>query len=52
MGAQPKKKISTHKKGKRRRNINLTTKQLTKCVACNQPKETHLTCSHCGAYKS
>jgi large subunit ribosomal protein L32 len=51
MGAVPKRKISRHRKGKRRSDKNLGTINVTKCAKCGQPKEPHVACKNCGTYK-
>ncbi len=48
--AQPKRKISKARKGKRRAHWHLSTPQLTTCKNCNQPIKSHQICKHCGYY--
>ncbi|MFC1653217.1 50S ribosomal protein L32 [Patescibacteria group bacterium] len=52
MGAVPKRKISKRRKGKRRADINLQTKNTAKCPSCGNPKLSHIACSNCGTYKN
>jgi large subunit ribosomal protein L32 len=51
MGAVPKHKTSTQRKGKRRANKNLDKKQVIACPNCGAPKLNHQACSQCGFYK-
>jgi len=51
MGALPKRRISTARKGKRRAAIRLGTPQFISCPNCSQPKKPHQVCSSCGYYK-
>jgi len=52
MGAQPKKKITRARQGKKRNTINLKSMQLTKCPNCGGPKRPHQACQNCGIYKN
>jgi len=51
MGALPKRKISTGRKGRRRSAIKLKLPTLVPCPHCGQPKQPHLACQNCGYYK-
>jgi large subunit ribosomal protein L32 len=51
MGALPKRRISTARKGKRRAAIKLKRSPLIKCPNCGQPKKSHQVCPVCGYYK-
>ncbi len=51
MGALPKRRISTHRKGKRRAAIKIKPSSLYPCPNCGQPKQSHQVCPHCGYYK-
>lgn len=51
MGAVPKRKISTHRKGKRRAGIKLDTINVNKCKQCGNPVLPHVACKNCGTYK-
>jgi len=50
MGALPKRKISTRRKGKRRQAIKLSLPKLVKCKKCGQKKLPHVVCRNCGNY--
>jgi large subunit ribosomal protein L32 len=51
MGALPKRKISTARKGRRRHSIKLKLATLVKCSFCGKFKKPHFACPHCGKYK-
>lgn len=51
MGALPKRKISTGRKGRRRANKKIKLPSLVACPNCGQPKNPHQICSVCGHYK-
>ena len=51
MGAQPKKKWTKARQGKRRKAIQFSLKQLVKCPNCQQEKLPHKACQNCGTYK-
>jgi len=51
MGAQPKKKITRARQGKRRSAIKLDLIKLAKCPNCGEPKQLHSACLKCGTYK-
>jgi large subunit ribosomal protein L32 len=52
MGALPKRKVSRHRRGNRRRHQYLTAPQLTKCPNCGEYNLSHRACKSCGQYKS
>jgi len=51
MGALPKRKHSTQRKGKRRAAIKLKRPTLVPCPNCGELKKPHQTCPACGKYK-
>ncbi len=51
MGAQPKKKISRSRKGKRRAHWHNLSVHLIACPRCSQPVPSHTVCSFCGYYR-
>ncbi len=51
MGALPKRRISTGRKGRRRTAIKLKLPGLVACANCGQPKKSHQVCPSCGYYK-
>lgn len=51
MGALPKRKISTGRKGRRRAVIRLKKPNLVTCPNCGQLKKPHQACPSCGFYK-
>jgi len=51
MGALPKRRISSGRKGRRRSAIKLKLPTLTPCPNCGQPKRPHVACPNCGFYK-
>lgn len=50
MGAVPKKKISSSRRGQRRSHDHLVPVALGPCPQCRQPKPSHRVCRHCGTY--
>jgi len=52
MTALPKRKISHYRQGKRRAAIKIKAPKTVLCSNCQQPKETHRVCPHCGYYKN
>jgi len=50
MGALPKRRISTHRKGRRRAVIKQNLVNLITCKNCDQKKQSHIACPHCGHY--
>lgn len=51
MGAVPKRKVSRHRRGNRRRHQYLTAPELVKCPNCGQMTRAHRACTECGQYK-
>jgi len=49
--ANPKRRHSKSRRGKRRAHDALTTKSLSECPNCHQPKAPHRICPNCGHYK-
>jgi large subunit ribosomal protein L32 len=50
MGAVPKKKISSSRRGMRRSHDKIKLPQLSACPQCRAPKRTHHVCPNCGTY--
>lgn len=50
MGAVPKRKVSRHRRGNRRRHQYLAVPQLTKCPDCGEFNLAHRVCKSCGKY--
>lgn len=51
MGAVPKRKVSRHRRGNRRRHQYLTVPELAKCPNCGQLTKAHRACTECGQYR-
>ncbi|OGY26382.1 MAG: 50S ribosomal protein L32 [Candidatus Woykebacteria bacterium RBG_16_44_10] len=51
MAAQPKKKLSRGRSGKRAFAKRYILPRLTLCPKCSSPKLSHRTCPNCGYYK-
>jgi large subunit ribosomal protein L32 len=51
MGAVPKRKVSRHRRGNRRRHQYLTVPQLAKCPNCGEFNLSHRACKSCGQYR-
>ncbi len=51
MGAVPKRKVSRHRRGNRRRHQYLTAPELIKCPNCGQLTRAHRACIECGQYR-
>ncbi|MBM2820602.1 MAG: ribosomal protein large subunit ribosomal protein [Candidatus Berkelbacteria bacterium] len=49
--AEPKKRITSSRSGKRKSQIILKTKSLTICPTCKEPNIPHRVCASCGYYK-
>ena len=49
--ANPKRRHSKSRRGKRRAHDALTEKPLSECPNCHQPKRPHRVCPSCGYYK-
>ncbi|PIP51990.1 50S ribosomal protein L32 [Candidatus Beckwithbacteria bacterium CG22_combo_CG10-13_8_21_14_all_01_47_9] len=50
MPPQPKRKISSRRRGKRRAGIKLTLPHLLKCPHCGRVKAGHRLCGNCRQY--
>jgi large subunit ribosomal protein L32 len=50
MGALPKKKISSSRRGQRRSHDHIEPVPLTNCTQCGAKKPTHRVCPACGTY--
>jgi large subunit ribosomal protein L32 len=51
MGPQPKRKISSGRRDRRRANDALTPNTLVQCSNCNEMRLQHKVCPSCGYYK-
>ena len=51
MGALPKKKLSSSRRGKRYATKNYTPPTLIACQNCGKLKRGHTICPYCGQYK-
>lgn len=51
MGAVPKRKVSRHRRGNRRRHQYLTLPELAKCPSCGEMTKAHRACTECGKYR-
>ena len=51
MAAVPKRRLSTHRKGKRRAAIKIKPVPVYPCPNCGQSKQSHQVCPSCGYYK-
>ena len=49
--ANPKRRHSKSRRGKRRAHDALKSKSLSECPNCRQPKPPHRVCASCGYYK-
>ncbi len=49
--ANPKRRHSKSRRGKRRAHDALVHKPLSECPNCHQPKQPHRVCLSCGHYK-
>jgi len=47
----PKRKISSQRQGKRRKNHKVILPNLVACPNCGQLKKPHQACPNCGTYK-
>ena len=52
MGALPKKRVSNHRQGNRRRHHYINIPQLRICPQCRQARLSHHVCPNCGTYRS
>ncbi|HEX9067871.1 MAG TPA: 50S ribosomal protein L32 [Ktedonobacterales bacterium] len=51
MGALPKKRVSNHRQGNRRRYHVVKLPALSICQQCKQAHRTHHVCPECGTYR-
>lgn len=51
MGAVPKRKVSRHRRGNRRRHQYLIVPQMSKCPNCGVFNLSHRACKSCGQYR-
>jgi large subunit ribosomal protein L32 len=51
MGALPKRKVSRHRRGNRRRHQYLIAPDLVKCPNCGALTRAHRACVSCGQYR-
>ncbi len=51
MGAVPKRKVSRHRRGNRRRHQYLVAPELVRCPNCGQLTRAHRVCTECGQYR-
>jgi large subunit ribosomal protein L32 len=51
MGAVPRKKVTRHQRGNRRRHQYLTMPKLVVCPECGALMQAHRVCKACGTYK-
>lgn len=51
MGALPKQRISSHRRGNRRREQFLKLPQLVVCTHCGETARSHHVCPSCGFYR-
>ena len=49
--AEPKKRLTSTRSGKRRLHLKLKTKNLAVCPKCKSPSLPHRACPNCGFYK-
>lgn len=49
--AEPKKRLTSSRSGKRRSHLKLTTPILMTCPKCKSSNLSHRVCSNCGYYK-
>lgn len=49
MGALPKRRHSTMRKGRRKKSIQIKINNLIKCSVCGNLKEAHKLCLYCNA---
>lgn len=52
MGAVPKKKVTRHHRGNRRRHQCLTAPMLIVCSNCGELMKSHQVCKACGTYRN
>ncbi len=51
MAAEPKRRHSRARKGKRRESIKLSLPPVVRCSHCNAVTQPHIVCKTCGYYK-
>lgn len=51
MGALPKRKVSRHRRGNRRRHLALTAPTMVTCPRCGSMMRAHYVCKVCGTYQ-
>jgi large subunit ribosomal protein L32 len=51
MGATPKQRISSKRRGDRRSQQHLKPVQLVECPQCHSPRLPHHVCPNCGTYR-
>lgn len=51
MGAQPKQKVSRHRRGNRRQHQRLAMPTLVICSSCGELMQAHRVCKACGKYR-
>lgn len=51
MGAVPKRKVSRHRRGNRRRQQFLIAPQIAKCPNCGEMNLSHRACRGCGQFR-
>ena len=51
MGALPKRKVSRHRRGNRRRHQYITAPDLVKCPNCGTMTRSYRACVECGQYR-
>jgi large subunit ribosomal protein L32 len=51
MGALPKRKVSRHRRGNRRRHLVLTAPTMVTCPRCGGMMRAHHACLQCGTYR-
>ena len=49
--AEPKKRLTSTRSGKRRSHLAIKTKTLSECPKCKDPLIPHRVCPNCGYYK-
>jgi len=50
--AEPKKRLTSARSGKRRAHLALVSKRLATCPKCKSPVFSHRVCPNCGYYKN
>lgn len=52
MGAEPKQKVSRHRRGNRRRHQVLAMPTMVICPSCKELMKAHHVCKSCGKYRA